>query len=202
MMEHESQEKGFAVAVGGNSVGSGLKNLPRLTGKRHGPPLTDTCLHKNAHPAGRQNTSASYRAPKDSGHSSSASAPLLALGRSTPRPRQPLFDVQNLSKPNSATLGSDLPDFRLQTPAYHHTSPTSTPSGMASPAKPAAPWVVKLTHEAVEQGLPTDKIRQKLVLEGAEPNVIDLVLDGHSPISSQIEPSSPTSPQRRQLSAR
>eukprot|EP00752_Nemacystus_decipiens_P007476 g6679.t1 len=66
--------------------------------------------------------------------------------------------------------------------------------------------MVKLTHEAVEQGLPTEKIRQKLVLEGAEPDVIDLVLHGHqgqSPISSQIEPSPPcTSPQRRQLSAR
>lgn len=66
--------------------------------------------------------------------------------------------------------------------------------------------MVKLTHEAVVQGLPTEKIRQKLVLEGAEPDVIDLVLDGQGaqpPISGPIEPSSPcTSPQRRQLSAR
>lgn len=66
--------------------------------------------------------------------------------------------------------------------------------------------MVKLTHEAVEQGLPTEKIRQKLVLEGAEPDAIDLVLHGQqgmSPIAAQTEPSSPcTSPQRRQLSAR
>eukprot|EP00903_Cladosiphon_okamuranus_P013030 g12158.t1 len=78
---------------------------------------------------------------------------------------------------------------------------------MASPVKPAAPWVVKLTHEAVEQGLPAEKIRQKLVLEGAEPDVIDHLLlgQGESPvsISPPIEPSSPcASPQRRQLSAR
>lgn len=64
--------------------------------------------------------------------------------------------------------------------------------------------MLKLTHEAVEQGLPTEKIRQKLVLEGAEPGVIDLVLaNGQSTTSAPVEPSSPcTSPQRRQLSAR
>lgn len=104
----------------------------------------------------------------------------------------------------------ERPDRSLQTSNFklHHRLSTCTSLDqrhrMASPGKPAAPWVVKLTHDAVEQGLPTDKIRRKLVLEGAEPDEIDLVLAHglESPIY-QIEPSPPcTSPQRRQLSAR
>ena len=56
------------------------------------------------------------------------------------------------------------------------------------------------------QGLPADKIRQKLVREGEEPEVIDtLLMTEHavgSPLDAEIiKPSSPTS-QRRSLSAR
>jgi len=76
---------------------------------------------------------------------------------------------------------------------------------MASPGKPAAPWAVKFTHEGQMQGLPTDKIRQKLVLDGAAPEVIDTLLMAEhvvgSPVAEAIKPSSP-SPQRRSLSAR
>ncbi|CBN79791.1 expressed unknown protein [Ectocarpus siliculosus] len=76
---------------------------------------------------------------------------------------------------------------------------------MASPGKAAAPWAVKLVHDGKEQGVPAEKIRQKLVLEGLEPDLIDGVVEAGS-LSAKlhtIEPSSPcTSPQRRQLSAR
>lgn len=76
---------------------------------------------------------------------------------------------------------------------------------MASPGKTAAPWAVKLVHDGKEQGVPAEKIRQKLVLEGLEPDLIDGVVEAGS-LSGKphtIEPSSPcTSPQRRQLSAR
>lgn len=77
---------------------------------------------------------------------------------------------------------------------------------MSSPVKPAAPWAVKFTHEGQMQGLPADKIRQKLVLEGAEPEVIDTLLmaehvAGSPPDAEVIKPSSP-SPQRRSLSTR
>lgn len=82
---------------------------------------------------------------------------------------------------------------------------------MSSPPKPASPWAVKTVHEGKEQGLPVEKIRQKLVLEGVEPEVIDTVVSeceageegsvvsDHHPV---VASSPPTSPQRRQLSAR
>lgn len=81
---------------------------------------------------------------------------------------------------------------------------------MSSPPKPASPWAVKLVHEGKEQGLPVEKIRQKLVLEGVEPEVINTVVseaemggEGSVVLDEPIAPSSPpTSPQRRQLSAR
>ncbi|CAM9707955.1 unnamed protein product [Ectocarpus sp. 12 AP-2014] len=76
---------------------------------------------------------------------------------------------------------------------------------MASPGKAAAPWAVKLVHDGKEQGVPAEKIRQKLVLEGLEPDLIDGVVEAGSLWAKlhTIEPSSPcTSPQRRQLSAR
>ena len=77
---------------------------------------------------------------------------------------------------------------------------------MSSPSKPASPWAVKIANEGKEQGVPVEKIRQKLVLEGLEPDLINGVLQGSGVDTRReehIEPSSPsTSPQRRQLSAR
>lgn len=79
---------------------------------------------------------------------------------------------------------------------------------MSSPPKPASPWAVKIAHEGREQGLPVEKIRQKLVLEGLEPELIDTVLHSKdaASIKSEEDPieasSPPTSPQRRQLSSR
>lgn len=79
---------------------------------------------------------------------------------------------------------------------------------MSSPPKPASPWAVKLVHEGKELGLPNGMIRQKLVLEGLEPELINAVLKGNgigeiSEGEGYVAPSSPpTSPQRRQLSAR
>ena len=67
---------------------------------------------------------------------------------------------------------------------------------------------MKLANEGKEQGVPVEKIRQKLVLEGLEPDLINVVLKGSGAggdvgPEEHIEPSSPsTSPQRRQLSAR
>lgn len=79
---------------------------------------------------------------------------------------------------------------------------------MSSPPKPASPWAVKIANEGKEQGVPVEKIRQKLVLEGLEPDLINVVLKGSGAggdfgPEEHIEPSSPsTSPQRQQLSAR
>ena len=79
---------------------------------------------------------------------------------------------------------------------------------MTSPPKPASPWAVKLANEGKEQGVPVEKIRQKLVLEGLEPDLINVVLKGSGTggdvgPEEHVAPSSPsTSPQRQQLSAR
>lgn len=76
---------------------------------------------------------------------------------------------------------------------------------MCSPGSGKAPWATKLAHEGKERGLPDDKIRQRLVLEGLEPDLIDSVLadDAGQTHGVTIQPSAPcTSPQRRQLSAR
>ncbi|CAM9606989.1 unnamed protein product, partial [Hapterophycus canaliculatus] len=76
---------------------------------------------------------------------------------------------------------------------------------MSSPGLGKAPWATKLAHEGKRRGLPDDKIRQKLVLEGLEPDLIDGVLadDARQAHDVTIQPSAPcTSPQRRQLSAR
>lgn len=66
---------------------------------------------------------------------------------------------------------------------------------MTSPqTKPASPWAVKIANEGKEQGLPLHKIRQKLVLEGLEPDQIDDVLNGDLDYSGRdegpLEPSS------------
>ena len=79
---------------------------------------------------------------------------------------------------------------------------------MSSPlTKPASPWAVKIAQEGKDQGLPHKKIRQKLVLQGLEPELIDNVLNGDMDSSGRdqgpLEPSSPpTSPMRRQVSTR
>lgn len=77
---------------------------------------------------------------------------------------------------------------------------------MSSPPKLASPWAVKLVHQGKNLGLPVGLIRQKLVLEGLEPTLINSVLSSSDYMGADeehIEPSSPpTSPQRRQLSAR
>lgn len=82
---------------------------------------------------------------------------------------------------------------------------------MSSPSKVCQPWAVKLAGESKRQGLPDEKIRQKLVLEGLEPEFINPILDGTctlkspsmlgSPQDEGFEPVVwPSSPQR--LSAR
>lgn len=77
---------------------------------------------------------------------------------------------------------------------------------MTSPSKPASPWAVKLAKERKEQGLPLEKIRQTLVLEGLEPELINSVVKGDGGYLGEeghVKPiSPPASPQRRQLSAR
>ncbi|CAM9979290.1 unnamed protein product [Scytosiphon promiscuus] len=76
---------------------------------------------------------------------------------------------------------------------------------MSSPGSGKAPWATKLAHEGKERGLPDEKIRQRLVLEGLEPELIDGILADHDGQTHgmTIQPSAPcSSPQRRQLSAR
>lgn len=88
--------------------------------------------------------------------------------------------------------------------------------------KPGAPWAVKLVHESKEQGLSPERIRQKLVHEGLEPEKIDSVLETLAPPLSPTGTTTTTaacdatddcsssparlpavsSPQRRQLSVR
>lgn len=74
-----------------------------------------------------------------------------------------------------------------------------------SPSKPPHPWAVKIVDEGIRQGLPVEKIRQRLVLEGLEPELITPVLNRtatSASTDSSVTLAFPPSPLRRQISAR